>query len=1105
MKNTPTTHPDYPVLGQALLKVETVVTIVNEAGRQTEAIHKMLKLQTSFTTKVNIVSPTRQYIGAQTFDIMEYGSGANAAGKNSREVIMFNDMMVVAKVERAGKNDDKKYKHIGTIPYDTAILEVMSEQFEIQVPEEKRYYLFLCPDNESKVTWADKITKLIKAHRQQSRTPSQAVTSSPGQNTRAASMIVGQGSPVSAALAKELKNTNADHSSERDSDSGINVSSATSASSNTPPNTSRSNSQVLPSVSTPPQDQLTTLLSSSPALSNTKGPAKLTQMTSLVEDPEDIETHTESPSESASISESTTPALILPEMNIEETDSESNEHVTDQTSENRVQFLATPPPQLTLAISLGNLSFDGFSDPIDSEPETEEADQKSDKQGFGLLLPPPPKLTLALSSGNLSFDGIAGPIEFETTSNATDQKSENQKIESQKPKLESTPQQTLAVASVNVSSELNSSHYSLDELIGSQGSTHEALVTAEQNPSEVATEVNENEGSQISIDKIAGNQDSSHDILSDLINSQPEISIEASESRGSRISIDRIARDQISSYDIPSESVISMPQSSVEASTNEGGPISIDQIAAKQESCNNNPSESVTSPPESSKEVTESEGNRISIDKIVEDKDSSHDIASDSVPSPPESSIEASEREGSRISIDQIAAKQDSSHDIPSELVTSPPESSIEASESKGSLISIDKIAAKQDSSHNIPLDSVTSPPEISIEASESKGSLISIDKIVAKQNSSDNIPPESDSLPERSIEVSESEGKQVSIDHVPDTQESSQEVHTQVDSDSSTVVLIEAPSSANTLSTSTLSVERPSIRERSRTAPLNTPSTLRNQISFNDPSPAASTEVLANPSSTESEEQEKPSGRLTTDFENKNSFSAPTSPIEKATPPELTRNLVSRNRPASAFVGSSFTEFDSNDKINASSTTLKELDDEDERNERSGESVTDIPEKLLSRRSTQQPATSFSKPIMSSIIIGVYKPSEQTKDYIYVTETTHVSVAQSFLSFHTFDDFFDFHLQLIGHFPEEAGLNVHNLITLPKSLHSGHSSADTTEKPRIIPEFPPQMMMVNDAIARARLLKLQEYLNVRCSISQLYCISDALGSLARVQRRVQS
>ncbi|KAI8847552.1 Dbl homology domain-containing protein [Chytridium lagenaria] len=48
IKNTESDHPDSANLIKALLKIETVVTIVNEGARQAEGVHKMLELQNRF-------------------------------------------------------------------------------------------------------------------------------------------------------------------------------------------------------------------------------------------------------------------------------------------------------------------------------------------------------------------------------------------------------------------------------------------------------------------------------------------------------------------------------------------------------------------------------------------------------------------------------------------------------------------------------------------------------------------------------------------------------------------------------------------------------------------------------------------------------------------------------------------------------------------------------------------------------------------------------------------------------------------------------------------------------------------------------------------------
>ncbi len=74
----------------------------------------------------------------------------------------------------------------------------------------------------------------------------------------------------------------------------------------------------------------------------------------------------------------------------------------------------------------------------------------------------------------------------------------------------------------------------------------------------------------------------------------------------------------------------------------------------------------------------------------------------------------------------------------------------------------------------------------------------------------------------------------------------------------------------------------------------------------------------------------------------------------------------------------------------------------------------------------------------------------------------------------HTFDEFFNFHLQLLGHFPEEAGLGL---------------KEDKTE--RVLPELPGQMMFVSEAVAKNRRTQLEEYLMVSLLECLIVCVED--------------
>ena len=55
IKSTESDHPDSENLVKALLKIETVVAMVNEGARQADSVHKMIELQNKFT-QVGMIS-----------------------------------------------------------------------------------------------------------------------------------------------------------------------------------------------------------------------------------------------------------------------------------------------------------------------------------------------------------------------------------------------------------------------------------------------------------------------------------------------------------------------------------------------------------------------------------------------------------------------------------------------------------------------------------------------------------------------------------------------------------------------------------------------------------------------------------------------------------------------------------------------------------------------------------------------------------------------------------------------------------------------------------------------------------------------------------------
>ncbi|KAJ3216189.1 Myosin 10A, isoform D [Dinochytrium kinnereticum] len=113
IKNTEACHSDYPDLVKALLKIETVVTIVNEGARQAEGIHKMLELQNRFTQKVNIVAPSRTMKKNGTLELIANGE------RKKRELFLFNDMLLVAKSQ---SSDGEKLKVVAMVPFDMILV-----------------------------------------------------------------------------------------------------------------------------------------------------------------------------------------------------------------------------------------------------------------------------------------------------------------------------------------------------------------------------------------------------------------------------------------------------------------------------------------------------------------------------------------------------------------------------------------------------------------------------------------------------------------------------------------------------------------------------------------------------------------------------------------------------------------------------------------------------------------------------------------------------------------------------------------------------------------------------------------------------------------------
>ncbi|KAJ3260020.1 Rho guanine nucleotide exchange factor 4 [Boothiomyces macroporosus] len=116
----------------------------------------------------------------------------------------------------------------------------------------------------------------------------------------------------------------------------------------------------------------------------------------------------------------------------------------------------------------------------------------------------------------------------------------------------------------------------------------------------------------------------------------------------------------------------------------------------------------------------------------------------------------------------------------------------------------------------------------------------------------------------------------------------------------------------------------------------------------------------------------------------------------------------------------------------------------------------------------TKKTPTSVNRPVKRATVLEVLK-NNGTHQYTYKIQITYISQGDPTIVYHTFDDFFDLHLQLIGHFPDAAGIKT----------------ADNVSTQRILPELPAQMMFVSEAVAQARILQLQTLISLPPKISR--------------------
>ena len=122
IRHTPPTHKDYANLQQGLIKVETLVTIVNDHAKQTEMVQKMMKIQTSFNNKITIVTPARVLIMEREIMEVVIDNEDKTISRRSRILYIFNDMLVLGKEERLQIGDVVRMKLIASFEFDKLLV-----------------------------------------------------------------------------------------------------------------------------------------------------------------------------------------------------------------------------------------------------------------------------------------------------------------------------------------------------------------------------------------------------------------------------------------------------------------------------------------------------------------------------------------------------------------------------------------------------------------------------------------------------------------------------------------------------------------------------------------------------------------------------------------------------------------------------------------------------------------------------------------------------------------------------------------------------------------------------------------------------------------------
>ncbi|KAJ3092833.1 cytochrome c oxidase subunit 1 [Quaeritorhiza haematococci] len=219
MKQTEESSPDSPLLKDALEKLQAIINIVNEGARQIDGTRRIEDIQSNFSEKLNIVTPSRYLVREDALYLML------GAIKKPRRLFLFNDLIIVARkdwrdkyhlIEKASLRDCR----VCDVRDDSAEGTANIHMFEIEVGSveedemrglsgEPTRYLFACNSKSVKQGWLDayrNLTQLSIRSKHVSEATSAALTAS----SSAADYLEGsddddenpQGNAFTAAKAK---------------------------------------------------------------------------------------------------------------------------------------------------------------------------------------------------------------------------------------------------------------------------------------------------------------------------------------------------------------------------------------------------------------------------------------------------------------------------------------------------------------------------------------------------------------------------------------------------------------------------------------------------------------------------------------------------------------------------------------------------------------------------------------------------------------------------------------------------------------------------------------------------------------------------------------